>query len=212
MLIKIRNNNDILRFQEYIQEFETMYVEMFPLSDEREDFQDILTRVSENILPHTFINLFIQDNKTVGGIVLDYYPECNSIEPIYLLVHEDYRCKGIGSQLLATCYDEMLCVEHVFLECDNPELVSKDCSVMDPEVRLNMYLKMGFTIVPITYVQPPLSLEKEYERNLLLLYKGSNLSSDVLINFLTYFYKYLGYIDSNELERMIEQIKSSFNS
>ena len=74
---------------------------------------------------------------------------------------------------------------------------------MDPQVRLNMYLKMGFEIVPVQYVQPPLTEGKDFERNLLLLHIGDKLTKDVLSEFLFYFYKYLGYEDSHELISVI---------
>ena len=205
-ILSIQNQDDVIRHKAYLDTFEKMYLKYFPMDDEREDFENIINRISGGNLPPTFINLAIMDNKVIGGIVVDYYPECNSIEPIYLAVDELYRRHGVGKKLIEYSTTNNPNVKHTFLECDNPSLVSVEESAMDPAVRLNMYIKMGFSIIPIDYVQPPLSEEKDYERKLLLLHKGVALNADDLIAFLSVFYEYLGYKTSSELDNMIKKI------
>ena len=65
-----------------------------------------------------------------------------------------------------------------------------------------------FNIIPINYIQPPLSEDKDWENNLLLLHKGENLTKDELKSFLKYVYLYLGYEEECEpLQSMYKEIE-----
>lgn len=196
---------------ELINKFrDDLYYPNFPNENEREPFENIRNRIIYGLYPKTFILLMVSDSDLLGGCVYDFYLECNSIEPIYLVVNEVYRKSGIGRSLLNEI-EESHNFPKMFLEVDNPSIVDSKDSAMDPLIRLEIYKKLGFRVINIDYVQPPLSEGLDYERNLLLLFKGDNLEKIDLIKFLKYFYKGLKYESSPELDAMIYQISKLNN-
>lgn len=208
--ISIKSENDVRENQKFLADFETLYLNAFP-DNEREPYENIIGRIENGSLPLTSIKLSIIDSKCVGGIIMDCYPECAAIEATYMVVDECFRGNGIGKTLLQGCLNEWSGIEHLFFECDNPETVAPEDSAIDPTQRLNMWLRWGYEILPFKYVQPPLSREKDYERNLLLLHKGTRkLTKTELKKFLRYFYKYLGYSKSSELSLMYEDVEKNF--
>lgn len=199
--------NNILLLDEFEKE---IYIPNFPNENEREPFFNIKKRIEENGYPKTNIILLIDNDKVIGGCVSDYYPECNSLEIIYLVIDKLYRGNGYGKLLLnesITLYNN----PHVFLEIDNPEqILNTDWITIDPLQRFNMYLKWGFNVLKFNYIQPPLSSNGTCEENLLLLYKGPGLNKDVLKDFLYCFYKGLNYENSEELKSMFKDIETLF--
>lgn len=205
--VSIKDKYGVEEHSLLLSEFEEIYNSSFP-ENEREPFQNIIERIYCNNKPITSIKLVTYDNKCIGGIVMDYYPECNVIEPIYFVVMKNYRNHGIGKKLFNSVVNEYENINHLIFEVDDPQKVKTEESAMDPTQRLNMYLKWGFNIIPINYIQPPLSEDKDWENNLLLLHKGEILTKDELKSFLKYFYLYLGYGEECEaLQSMYKEIE-----
>ena len=203
-MVKVTDKASYKEYRKYVEEFEKeLFLPSFPNENEREPFENIVKRITTKSYPQTSILLNIEDGKVLAGCVSDYYPECNAVEPIYLVVREEHRNKGIAREILDILAGG---AKHIFLEVDNPERVSGEDSAMDPTVRLEIYKKMGFEVVPIHYVQPPLSKGLDYERNLVLMHRGNSLNKADLQTFLYYFYKGLHAEDSDELLKMLEEI------
>ena len=98
--VSIKDKYGVEEHSLLLSEFEEIYNSSFP-ENEREPFQNIIERIYCNNKPITSIKLVTYDNKCIGGIVMDYYPECNVIEPIYFVVmknllHRRRICMCIG--------------------------------------------------------------------------------------------------------------------
>ena len=204
--IPIKDEYSVEEHSLLLNNFEEIYNSSFP-ENEREPFQNIIERICYNTKPITSIKLVTYDDKCIGGVVMDYYPECNVIEPIYFVIAKKYRNHGIGKKLFDSVANEYVGINHLIFEVDNPQKVKTEESAMDPTQRLNMYLKWGFNVIPINYIQPPLSKDKEWENSLLLLHKGEELTKEGLKSFLKYFYLYLGYGEEcDQLQSMYNEI------
>ena len=208
MFISINNKETLNNNHIWLDKFEReLYIPNFPNENEREPFGNIKQRIENNEYPKTTITLLVNNEQLVGGCIIDSYIECNSIEPIYLVINKNMRNKGYGKHLLEKSISNMTYAQHVFLEVDNPEKpINKEFITIDPYKRLNMYLNWGFKILNFNYVQPPLSKEGKPEENLLLLYKGNELNKDSLKEFLFCFYKGLGAEESEYLSKMYNEI------
>lgn len=208
MFILINNKDTLNSNNFWINKFETeLYIPNFPNENEREPFSNIKQRILNEEYPRTSITLIIEKGNLIGGCVIDSYIECNSIEPIYLVINKDMRNNGYGRRLLEESIRTMDKAQHVFLEVDNPEKpIDKAFITIDPQKRLNMYLNWGFRVLNINYIQPSLCEGGSPEENLLLLYKGDDLSKDNLKDFLFYFYKGLHAEKNDDLDKMYEEI------
>lgn len=211
-IIKINSVQLIQQYQQELCKFEKdIYLPLFPLSSEREKFEDILCRVGGENLPQTLIYLYREGSEIVGGIIVDLFPNINFIQPIYLAVRKDKQKNGIGKRLMGVVENDATCLgfNWCIIEADNPELTSMQDTSMDPKIRVNMYKKWGYNIIPCNYIQPPLDETKDYDNHLLLLSKDLScvkLSKHTLSNFLSEFYKGLGGSDE-VLQQVINSIK-----
>lgn len=202
MRIYIKNTSDCEIFKEDLAEFrDSLYIPLFPNEDEREPFENIINRIKNGGTPETRIILAKDNGRVIGGIVTDYLTE-DIAQPIYLVVKEEYRRKGVGRDLFESSVRNY---GNVFIEIDNPETVSVENSGMDPAKRKEMYEKWGFKQVPIKYAQPPLSKDGNYEYSMLLMYR-TNITKKTVKTFLDVFYSGLSASDSRELIRMKNEI------
>jgi ribosomal protein S18 acetylase RimI-like enzyme len=149
----------------------------------------------------------VEDDVVVAGCVSDYYPDSKAVEPIYLVVDDTHRNSGIARMLLDTIYKRSGVVD-MYVEVDNPELVSESGSSINPKTRVDIYRKLGFTPLDIKYVQPPLDDGMDFEHNLILMYKTKRkpLTKNRIKNFLTSFYKCLGSVDTDEYRELMNDI------
>ena len=69
--------------------------------------------------PLTYFNLVIDNDKCIGGIIVDYYDECKTLMPVYMAIDKEYRCKGLGTKLLSMSYENNPNINHCFIECDD---------------------------------------------------------------------------------------------
>lgn len=194
--------------QRLLERFRSEIYEDAFSGDEKEDFSVILKRVGtsqkkddKGVDIQTYIVLSQEKGRVLGGLVADWYPACNSLEIIYLVVHPDYRGKGYGSKLLdkgmpliQECTGQIACT---YFESENPFYPGNQ---PNPD-RMAFFAKNGAMRIPIDYVQPPLSLEQGFAYNLRLFCfpqyaqnvkrhrDGSRrLPDDSLIQFLRCFY------------------------
>jgi GNAT superfamily N-acetyltransferase len=208
MFILINDKETLNSNHIWLDRFENeLYIPNFPNENEREPLDNIKQRILESGYPKTSITLLIDNEKLVGGCIIDGYEDCDSIEPIYLVINKDMRNRGYGRCLLEESISNINYAKHVFLEVDDPEtIVDESYITIDPRKRLNMYLHWGFKVLNFNYIQPPLSEDAKSEENLLLLYKGDNLNKNDLKNFLFHFYKGLCAEKSEDLITMYNEI------
>ena len=208
MKVIINDWHTIARNLNYLDEFEhRLYLKYFPNKNEREPFKKILDRIWNDEYPKTDIILYIDEGKVVAGCVSDFYSKCKAIEPIYLVVDEEYRNQGLARMLLDTQFNRKD-VEDMYVEVDNPEMVEVGESSIDPKTRIAIYKKLGFDMVDIKYVQPPLDEGMDFERSLLLMCRTKNppLSKKRLKTFLTEFYEGLNSVDTDEYRELVKSL------
>lgn len=202
----VKDSSSLRRYSDALRVFEReLYVPCFPDPDEREPFDNILSRIADDGAdPKTFAVLETVGDELVGGGIADYRRTLGSLLLTYVAVKPEWRSRGIGRMLLETRVRVFPDVRHVFLECDDPATVT--VSGMDPAQRLAMFRRWGFSEVPIRYWQPPLGDGQGTCGSLLLLHRGEPLTAEYLRSYLTGFYTTLGCGDAEELRRMLEEI------
>lgn len=199
-MIRIDTQGAIHENRVLLSDFEHLYYEAFPDVNERESFHDICGRINQNNLSlRSLIALINSKEGILGGLVLDIY-ENTWFHLIYLVVKPEARNQGIGKQLI--CEELPALVRSinadckgVFLESNIPWQTHNDS--FDPNKRLSHFRHFGVKWIPIQYVQPPLSKEKEFVSNLFLLYypfskANSNINKQYIRTFLHHFYVNLG--------------------
>jgi len=208
-MITIYNSKDINTYEKELKEFEKIYKNAFPIKNEREPFKNIIKRIGTNSCPKTKINLIKENNSVIGWIIIDYYPEINTIHPIYMAVKKEYRKQWIGTNLLNNCPDTYKNIKHIFIECEDPSKITEKDNNINPNTRLKFYKKLWYNIVPINYIQPPLSKWRSFEKKLLLLHKWEKLDRNALKNFLYNLYKWLNHENSNLLKKLFKEIENT---
>ncbi|HCE56971.1 MAG TPA: hypothetical protein DER09_04010 [Prolixibacteraceae bacterium] len=212
-----------------LKNFETIYEGGFPDNNEREQFQDIINRVTgakRPNEPHSII--VIKNNETIpdevwGGLIADWYEKSRCIHLTYIIVDEKYRGKAVarelinvGIKLIKDWIKDYINIEirNVFFESNNPELTLNDN--FDPYKRLEIFLKMGAKRIDIHYIQPALDAKKEEVENLFLFTfpqfnaDESRISTLEIIEFLTEFYEGLDG-KQESLSKMINSLKQIEN-
>lgn len=210
MEIFIKDKDSVEHNINNLKEFEKLYIKYFPIEEEREPLENILHRIENHLMPITLIVIETIDEKVVGGCISDYYPEIKMLMPIYLFVDENYRKYGIGKKLANIMFEYYPECEHIFFETENPEKTDEQYITLNPQVRLNMYLRWGYEIVPINYIQPPLTTTGKCGTNLFLMHKGKPLTKEVLKTFLYHFYKELKFEESDEYKQLCNEIEKKF--
>lgn len=125
----------------------------------------------------SFHVLLVKDgDRVVGGTIFSYLPGSNCGFSEYMVLHQDYRGKGLG-RLLFNGRKEVLDREArerglpgaygLFIEVENPdrtpaEYVEREReTAMDAVDRWRLWHRMGFFRTSVPYVQPPLGAGKE---------------------------------------------------
>ena len=212
-----------------LQEFEqSIFNKAFPDPNERESFtDDIIPRIKVQCPdePQTFCILRLDDNGNIlAGMVTDWYPECQSLEIIYIATDPSLRGNGIGKgildngikQIREKLHADNNKIKHIFLEADIPFKTSYSAVIdesMNPVERITIWEKWGAKRIPINYTQPSLSQDKEPVNCLMLMsltgYCNDSteyIEAEDLKKFLTCFYKGLHAEESESLDKMLDDI------
>lgn len=217
-MVTLIDNTNINLFRSSLEKFKQLYIEAFPVDNEREDFSAICARVEsglENCCPGSFILLDMNGEAVRGGAVYDWYSECCALELIYIVVDKSERNLGIGKSLFTGAMpmiQEYLGgkVNSVFFESEDPGKTALSRCPMSPVQRLRIYDRWGAKRVPIDYVQPPLSKQQGPAENLMLFClpqgESATIQKTALSKFLTDFYAGLDAKDNDNLQRMKDQL------
>lgn len=229
LTVVYQNNPDT----ELFDSFRNIYEKSFPDKDEREPYENIRFRTFSDYsaygnFPATICCFLTAAGKTIGGLICDYYGYLDKdtdyidTEIIYLAVDEQCRNQGAGAYLLTFGMQKILTelestglkVRNVYLETKDPNKVKT--SVIDPEIRVKFFEKWGYRKIKMNYRQPPLSEDRNWSDNLILMvltvpddekikWNGYIRRSDVE-EFLTVFYKGLEITDQSDLYKIIEEL------
>lgn len=200
-----------------------IYQPAFQDENEREPFENIISRLSEGALveacPATYVILALDNAQLLGGAVYDWYPNCKAAELIYLAVNEEFRRQGIGRALMidgSELLRDLIANEgselcQLYFETCLPTY-SNVLDSMDSAVRVRSFAQWGAKLIPINYVQPPLTKNSEAVKHLMLALlplKGqeqNKISASDLCCFLKAFYHGLDADNSPYLSKMLQQI------
>ena len=208
IIVSVKDPRSIVRNYKYLKEFEKeLYIKYFPKENEREPLKNIIDRIWNNSYPKSDILLLVENDKVIAGCISDFYAKCKSIEPIYLVVDEEHRNKGLARDMIEIVFSRDG-VDDMYVEADNPELVELSETSIDPKLRLNIYNKLGFDVLDINYVQPPLDKGMDFEKGLVLMCKTKNppITKGRIKTFLTEFYDSLGCLDTDEYRELIKDL------
>lgn len=224
------NKNNIDDFSTQLQIFDqNIFIPAFPDPNERESLaDDIIPRMTDSVKdgPRTYCILALDDidGHVIGGLIADWYGDCESLEIIYIAVSQDERRKGIGRSLLdfsinrikETVHKEDRSIKHIFIEVDIPEQKHADTlsdEVIDSVERISVWEKWGAKRIPINYTQPSLCVGKTPVSHMMLMRlavsdddRNNTILSEDLKNFLEAFYKGLHSENNGSLTKMIEDI------
>jgi len=154
----------------------------FPLEEEREQIETWRQALADNNITNTFLSpaethiliplsRTFSDHSTIGGgLVFEYHPKTNCGMLTYLVVDEVCRGQGMGRKLVEKAVQILNETAKqrghsngcngVFLETNSPSKFDIQNDVMSPRDRQIVYIKLGFQIVDINYIAPPLGPHK----------------------------------------------------
>lgn len=136
----------------------------------------------EAVLYSNHLILIIEDrdnheNKNIiGGISCEYYPKSNCALMTYIAVNPLFRQYGFAKILVSHVLDSMN-YESIKIGYDkchalyletNSDKIDSNKDVMDPAIRRKILYNLGFRILKFNYIQPPLSINQNPCKDLLL--------------------------------------------
>ncbi len=207
-IIDLRDVADHLERAKLLSHWVSVYRIAFPIRDEAEDpdvWPPLLDAASPNEppLPELHIAVAMEEGNVLGGLNLELYRESGTWLLAYIAVRADGRGSGIGRRLLesaielsmqARTADRESSPPILLAEAEDPERALKDGG-FDRSLRLRILSNLGFRIVDMPYVQPPLGAGRGPVDWLFLLAHqsglgpDSELESDRLHRFLHEFYR-----------------------
>lgn len=216
-MIIIDSEDKLHKYQKYLEIFREIYFEAFPDEMEREEFSDILVRISEDF-PKTIIILSLESDEVLGGMIVDVYQN-KVFHLTYLITNQKFRGKGTAKYLVNQCLESL--IKHlksdsngVFVETNIPWLTKNDS--FEPIIRVGIFNKLKMKWIPIEYIQPPLSLGKDKVSNLFLLYYPINdveLKITEVEDFLDCLYQSLGQdLTDSDLLKMKLELNQKFSN
>lgn len=138
------------------------------VSDLRENFNDIIERLKNvdfDKQPKSFVVLAYSGTSVIAGAIYDYYKNCNALHLTYIAVNEECRNKGFGSNLYANSLK--IVVERLKQLGFNPKSVFFEIekyankSLMAESPSTKLFKKFNGKRIPIKYIQPALSKDKQ---------------------------------------------------
>lgn len=224
MELRIIQKNNAERNAKLLERFSTeIYLPAFPNKNEREPFEIITSRLSSGALitacPSTYIILALDEDRLLGGAIYDWYPHCKAAELIYLAVNQKFRRCGIGRTIMiegSELLRDLIVkdggeIHHLYFETHIPTYSDEPDSI-NPAERVRSFAQWGARLIPINYIQPPLTKNCAAIKHLMLAllplkgHKQDNISASDLCFFLKEFYRGLDAEDSPYLKQMLQQI------
>lgn len=164
--------------------YREIYEEAFPIRDERESletFCEALTAPSDEVRYIINIlgwNLNDPEQRKLGCFgVANYYPQQDVGLLAYVATLPEYQIQGLAKITVNRMAEDTYhmarqfggTLRGLFGEVNDPDKVSADEDSFDPHKRLAMYIRWGYQVVPIDYVQPALGPGQQKFEGLKLL-------------------------------------------
>jgi GNAT superfamily N-acetyltransferase len=224
-MILINDSATTEKYENLLESFRNLYKNGFPDPNERESFAGILERLKEkDDKIRTSILIVPQGETALGGIISDCYPSANALHLLYIIVSPEARGQGIAKKLInegiAKIMQYFRDVENIeiknnFFESNNPQKSKIDN--FDPKTRLKIFSSQGAKMIPINYIQPKLSKDKERVDYLLLLSfcqhnkNKTKMTADDVKIFLRELYAALEFAEDCDLSKMEKEIDAMKN-
>lgn len=177
---------------------------------EPESYRDALKSSDTNPEVHMLVH---NPEDPSAFLIFEIYERSKSALISYAMVKDSERGKGINRKLFRETFRilEDRGIFDCYGEIHNPTLSDKSQDLMDPGDRLSIFKRLGGRVVPINYVQPPLSPGSDYSKNFLLVKFNSESNRERLYEFLYDFYQCLRIErpeeDENFLSMFLEDSK-----
>ena len=163
--------------------YKEVYEAAFPIEEERESLDAWLKSLKgENPNVNITISILGEDldkpKPVLKAMSIGYYYHDQNVGLLgYLVTAPEFRGHGLGRTLNeANNHALMQSADNIdkklggiFLECNDPAKISPEEDVMDPAKRIDIYKKWGAIVLPVDYVQPPLTRESRKCDSLKLL-------------------------------------------
>ncbi|WP_338602800.1 GNAT family N-acetyltransferase [Sulfolobus tengchongensis] len=209
--------------EDMLEEMYSLYQKLFPVKEEAETIENLkkylsLKETSYYGQNNYHILIAKTEGKVIGFVIGDYYAEASVGIIEFLAVAEEFRGKGLGSMLEKAFVEKVSEdakkvgkeVKGILIEVEDIEKGMKNNSIL-------FWVNLGYKLIPIKYIQPPLSPGKHRAENLRLMYKPLDESDEIngktLLNAIKDYFKYAMSIDNpeetEEYKIMSSQIKAS---
>ena len=191
------------------EQFKKLFVESFPNDDERENPDDIISRIknpSRGVYSIVLLALNAENDDVIGAAVADRYFSSKLSEIIYIFVRKGCRNTGIGGEMCSMMLG--ILGGTALIEVEDPDKEQPECRQEMPlNERIKFYERFGIEDCVKNYHQPPLSEGKKWASNLKLCSKGKKPSAIEVLDFLDAFYFGLGYGDDAYGQEMLAEMK-----
>jgi GNAT superfamily N-acetyltransferase len=197
-----------------------IYRDAFPKADQAETpdiWLPLLDDGAPDALPLIHVILACQDaDELLGGVICEEYRDSHCWLATYIAVRCDARRRGVATGLMSALQDMIKAAGTanwiLFLEAENPSLLSDADERQQAIARLHILDKLGAHLIPIDYVQPALAPDKRAVADLQLLCcvpdgAGDYISTARLISFLREFYKACDQSSAPALLRMCDGLQ-----
>ncbi len=180
-----------------VEKIYPLYQMLFPVEDERETVDNLkkyLTNINSSVEHFSYFIIYAEENNYPIGILIgDYFKDSHTRIIEYVGVAPEWRKKGIAKKLIDKFFslcpeDEKGKINGTFIEVEDPldERNKKESSTPFWDL-------LGYEVVQLRYICPPLSEGKKPATNLILMYKselGETLEPLALMSFLESYFKY----------------------
>jgi GNAT superfamily N-acetyltransferase len=154
------------------------------------------------------VSILQDDDVLVGGYVIEYYPQSKCCILGYLVVSEKYRGRNIAKLLINDILSNNFNYNYLIIECKNPKINSKD--IMDPNIRINFYKKLGFNFLDIDYYYPSKITTNEYLLGYIKKNNNVNDELNLICLWLIEYYSNNDIVNNYYLLLMLNEINNKY--
>ena len=202
--------------------YHDIFAKAFTNKDGCESYENFLNYIAhygkDTLYVHVLI--FYNDREIIGGIVIDYFDEIKSLAIEFIVVSPQYQRQGIAGKIIKYTKAYLECkhrksIEWIIIEIENPKFV------VDNNISyLYFWEKCKMKAIDFSYIQPPLSPEKEPVEILTLCafnisYDVESINKNYVKEFLTLYAHYAMRIGNplqdQSIQKMFDELDKSKN-
>ena len=194
----IKTEKDITNF------YNQLLLPMF-IDDEIDSLDNFISYTKNQTKLRKFkIIAYTCKQKFCGGIVFDYYKDINCILIEYISTLNEFRGKGIASNLI-----DRICkkykADYIIIEVENPQIIDTD----EAKNRFLFWQNRGFKLVDFKYIQPPLDNTKNKVEHMNIMCKNctdsvtKTIPANILMTALKYYFMYSMNIKKDNINKYL---------